>query len=97
MLVRDDTVTNRVAAPTKFAEYLACGLRVVISKGLGDCSDFVEEHQCGAVVNDDDIDVADLRSRLAASVNPAELCLKHFSKDSEGVNEAYRELLGQIG
>jgi len=45
VLIRDNSMTNRVASPVKFGEYLAAGLRVVISEGLGDVSDDVA--QCG--------------------------------------------------
>jgi hypothetical protein len=31
LLIREESVTNKVASPVKFAEYLACGLQVIIS------------------------------------------------------------------
>lgn len=40
ILFREQSITNKVASPVKFAEYLSCGLKVVISKNLGDYSDF---------------------------------------------------------
>lgn len=40
ILYREQSVTNRVASPVKFAEYLNAGLKVVISDNLGDYSDF---------------------------------------------------------
>lgn len=52
MLYRSDAVTNKVAAPTKFAEYLAAGLRVLISPELGDYSDFVTDKDCGVVIGE---------------------------------------------
>jgi hypothetical protein len=36
LLIRENSVTNQVASPVKFAEYLACGLKVIISEDLGD-------------------------------------------------------------
>lgn len=42
-LVREASVTNRVASPVKFAEYLFAGLPVLISPGLGDYSKLVEK------------------------------------------------------
>ena len=51
ILVRDQSTTNRVASPTKFAEYLAAGLPVAISANLGDYSEFVAKHNCGFIVN----------------------------------------------
>ncbi len=49
LLIREKSVTNHVASPVKFAEYLACGLIVIISERLGDYSEFVEAHDCGFV------------------------------------------------
>jgi len=40
ILFREQSITNKVASPVKFAEYLNCGLKVLISKNLGDYSDF---------------------------------------------------------
>src|SRR5690606_12687918 len=47
LLLRDDTVVNRVASPVKFGEYLAAGLPVIISEGVGDYSDAVRRHRLG--------------------------------------------------
>ncbi|MCB0769673.1 MAG: hypothetical protein KDC00_04630, partial [Flavobacteriales bacterium] len=52
VLVREDTLTNRVASPTKFAEYLAAGLPVLISDHLGDFSSLVQEEDLGLVIED---------------------------------------------
>ena len=49
ILLRESTVTNRVSSPTKFAEYLAAGLPVVISEGIGDLSAAVSTHGLGLV------------------------------------------------
>lgn len=48
-LVREESVTNEVASPVKFAEYISAGLPVIISPGLGDYPGFVKEHRCGIV------------------------------------------------
>lgn len=40
ILYREQSVTNKVASPVKFAEYLHAGLKVIISDNLGDYSDF---------------------------------------------------------
>jgi hypothetical protein len=52
LLIREASVTNRVASPVKFAEYLACGVKVVISQDLGDYTNFVKEHNCGCTPAD---------------------------------------------
>ncbi|MGZ3885531.1 MAG: hypothetical protein ACXVPQ_06105 [Bacteroidia bacterium] len=49
LLYREQTVTNRVASPVKFAEYLACGLKIIISEQLGDYAAAVETNNLGSV------------------------------------------------
>ncbi len=49
ILYREQSVTNQVASPVKFAEYISCGLKVLISEGLGDYTAFAGEHRCACV------------------------------------------------
>lgn len=53
LLIRDKAVTNEVASPTKFAEYLSRGLPVIISEGIGDFSGLVKDKKCGYVFSED--------------------------------------------
>ena len=39
-----------MASPTKFAEYLSCGLSVIISERLGDFTTLVEQERLGMVL-----------------------------------------------
>ena len=50
LLLRETNAVNQVAAPTKFAEYLLCGLPVVISQGIGDFSDLARNQNVGIVL-----------------------------------------------
>lgn len=50
LLVREENIVNRVASPTKFAEYLAAGTPVAISEGIGDYTDLVRTEGIGFVV-----------------------------------------------
>lgn len=77
LLIRKDSVTNQVASPVKFAEYLACGLKVIISDGIGDYTDFVNKHNCGYHYHSDK---SFKRLTLAERLNNHELCLSFFSK-----------------
>ncbi|MFI5220501.1 MAG: hypothetical protein ACHQNT_13530 [Bacteroidia bacterium] len=52
ILIREKKITNKVASPTKFAEYLSAGLKVLISEEIGDYSDFAKKNNCGIVVNE---------------------------------------------
>jgi glycosyltransferase involved in cell wall biosynthesis len=39
------------SSPTKYAEYLACGLPLVINAGIGDSDALIAEEQAGALVS----------------------------------------------
>ncbi|MBK9176737.1 MAG: hypothetical protein IPM46_10470 [Flavobacteriales bacterium] len=54
LLLREDRVTNQVASPTKFAEYLSAGLPVAISSRVGDFSEMVRADDLGQVLADGD-------------------------------------------
>lgn len=54
LLLREPDPLNEVACPTKFAEYMMCGLPVLISRGIGDCTAFVEKHGSGVVLDGED-------------------------------------------
>ena len=41
---------NAVSSPIKFGEYLAAGVPVLISHGVGDTEDIVKKHNVGIVV-----------------------------------------------
>jgi len=51
LLLRDNQPMNQVASPTKFAEYVLCGLPTIISNGVGDFSNLVKRKQFGFVIN----------------------------------------------
>jgi glycosyltransferase involved in cell wall biosynthesis len=52
LLLREPNGVNRVASPVKFAEYLWCGLPVLVSAGVGDCSHLVRRSGVGFVAED---------------------------------------------
>src|SRR5690606_2328804 len=45
LLIRERTLVNQVASPVKFAEYLAAGVPVLISEGVGDYSEAVRSRK----------------------------------------------------
>jgi hypothetical protein len=51
LLLRESSPVNRVACPVKFGEYLASGVRLLTSPGIGDVSDLVTEFDLGIVVS----------------------------------------------
>jgi glycosyltransferase involved in cell wall biosynthesis len=50
LLLRQDDLVNRVACPVKFGEYLACGVRPVVTPYVGDQSKLCETSDLGVVV-----------------------------------------------
>ncbi|RJO70200.1 MAG: glycosyltransferase [Myxococcales bacterium] len=50
LLLREPSLVNAVASPVKAAEYLACGLPLAISEGVGDLSALVRQEKLGVVV-----------------------------------------------
>jgi glycosyltransferase involved in cell wall biosynthesis len=57
---KDDTHTKMIPSPIKFAEYLSCGLPIVINPGVGDSSEIVAKYDVGVLV--DPADPIQLRS-----------------------------------
>jgi len=47
LLLRKQDLVNQVASPTKFAEYLGCGLPVLCTEGIGDISSLVRRENLG--------------------------------------------------
>ena len=52
VLLRDNSIVNKVAAPAKFGEYLALGIPVIVTRGIGDTEEFVKKHKVGSVIDD---------------------------------------------
>ena len=95
LLVRASTITNRVAAPTKFAEYLAAGLKVLISRDLGDYSQLVEDHNLGIQCDIDGRPPVVVQTNSSERVRLSNFALGRFSKGTfEG---SYRRLLLELG
>jgi hypothetical protein len=95
IMVRERTITNRVASPTKFAEYLSSGLRVITNEGLGDFSALVKAHDLGLVVEEGK-PLPELKQ-----VAPAErerlraFALQHFTKQAH--DASYRKVIEALG
>lgn len=63
LMLRDNSMTNRVASPVKFGEYMAAGVPVIITPQLGDYSEAVRTNDLGVEVNLNNSDL-DLAGRL---------------------------------
>ena len=90
ILIREKSVTNQVASPVKFAEYLSCGLQVLISDQIGDFSRFVEEQACGIQFKEG---VKLVPVSFEQKWNTNQIALRYFTKEADTNKVAYKRLL----
>ncbi len=93
ILFRENSVTNQVASPTKFAEYLSAGLPVIISENLGDYSDFTKRHNCGMVINANDA-INPVKTPATEKQRMIQLAIDHFTKSA--CKNEYKQLINFI-
>lgn len=106
LVLREKSVTNSVAMPTKFAEYLSAGLHLVVTKPCP-AADYVVSNGLGYVWEKD----FDWRALYKAHAEgdrgasssqlirrkKARLCAyRDFLKSSDGNRKGYREVLGDF-
>ncbi len=73
LLLRRNQLLNRVACPTKFAEYLACGLPVITTPWAGHAEALVTRYQAGMVIEHvDDPSLQQIAKMLKPSLVMAE-------------------------
>ena len=51
LLLRDNSILNRVSSPTKFSEYMINGLPVITTEYVGDYSYLVRKHKLGFIIS----------------------------------------------
>ena len=91
ILYRNQSVTNEVASPVKFGEYLSAGLKVLISENLGDYSEIVQKNNLGVVLNSSNLTSLEFRN----DQNTRER-LQNFAKNEltkERYKDSYLELI----
>jgi glycosyltransferase involved in cell wall biosynthesis len=49
-LLRENHIVNNVASPTKYSEYLRCGVKLILTEGIGDFSKLAEDENFGIVL-----------------------------------------------
>lgn len=95
ILLRKKAVTNKVASPSKFAEYLMSGCQVIISPDLGDFSHLVQSKGLGMVYagRKDDSHLGALKMISSAERQRIRLIAKdEFMRSSEWNKVKYRNL-----
>lgn len=65
------------SSPTKFAEYLSCGLPVVINNKIGDLESYVEDNNIGVIINEfSDIEYRNSLKKLLNLLQDKELKMR---------------------
>ena len=90
-LVREQSITNRVASPVKFAEYLISGLKILISENLGDYTAFCYENQCGVIIKDELSSPTLNKLSYSEKLVIHQIALKNFTK--ENFKKEYQEII----
>jgi hypothetical protein len=93
LLLREQAVTNLVASPVKFAEYLYAGLHVLITNNLGDFTDFVTRHACGVVMEHASPGLNLPKPDTAEKARCNALSAEYFRKDSPRNISAYEKVV----
>jgi glycosyltransferase involved in cell wall biosynthesis len=99
--------SKRGSSPVKFAEYLASGLPVVTTDGIGDCTPIIEQNNAGVVVKSVDVTGiqggAERLSKLMANSRPemmarcrgvAESLLSVDAVAAPAYKRIYQEMIG---
>ena len=93
VMIRQQSDTNKVAAPVKFPEYLLASLNVIVSENLGDYTEFVKKHHCGVVFSENtqlkkiDFNQKNKNHKLAKT---------YFNKNSAIINAKYQRIIKEV-
>ncbi len=97
ILFREQSITNTVASPVKFAEYLSAGLKVLCSDNIGDCSSFVVENNCGAILTLQNFTKFKLVNICQEEKNRiVDIAMKNYSKKSLKILQSYQKVFTEL-
>jgi hypothetical protein len=95
ILIRDQKMTNQVASPVKFAEYLNAGLKVLISEKIGDYSELAKTENLGIAIDNLSIPRLDKVSNTEKE-RISRFAKDHFLKSSELIKGRYQKLINEL-
>lgn len=98
ILLREDNPVNHVASPTKFGEYLCCGLPVLLTRGIGDTEEVILDTGGGLIIDNPDVIPEDNIIYILTQINRkalSEASYKVYSiyPNIERIKAAYENVL----
>lgn len=67
-LIREKNKVNEVASPIKFAEYLSCGVKPIMTDAIPHLTRLIEKYHCGVIVNDNQLDLSVCKGSKADAI-----------------------------
>jgi len=87
LLLRKAHPVNYVSSPTKFGEYLAAGVPVIATRGIGDVTEIIEQRRAGLIVDmeGEGISASD-EKHLRAFIKDVGLHRRKWSEKCRGIS-----------
>lgn len=93
---RDITETNKVASPVKIAEYLSCGLKLLISNSLGDYSNLTTSNNLGFNLDSNDFNFSDIQKvSIAEKERITKFAMENLSIFSDKIKNKYLSVINE--
>lgn len=92
LLIREKNITNHVASPVKFAEYLMSGLTVIMTPDIGDYSELIQSQKNGLII-DDKMDYKLTKVTQTQKQYNQDLANSYLSKSSRQIVSNYKMVL----
>lgn len=93
---REKNETNMVSSPVKIAEYLSCGLKLLISDSIGDYFKMSTLHYLGINLDDKEFNFCDLKKvSLSEKIRISKFAKENLSLDSKIIKQKYLSILDE--
>ena len=93
---RNQTETNKVASPVKIAEYLSCGLKLLISNSLGDYSNLTLLNNLGYNLDSNDFIFSNIQKvDKVEKARISKFAMENFYLKSEKIKNKYLSVINE--
>lgn len=93
---REQTETNKVASPVKIAEYLSCGLKLLISNSLGDYTNLSSLNNLGYNLDSNNFNFSDIQKvDKVEKARISKFAMENFYLKSEKIKNKYLSVINE--